>query len=238
MLIPGNAPDFFPPLMAHAGSVADADYTPLARVGDVVYNATTVAFDVEADAIEFPRGDVDHSLVMDRVTATSPAAGTVTSAMNLGIVAGRPIVFISLESNDHFVSAAEATTFAPALSDVSFGKDNAPDSAVAVNYITINGPTGKDNPRAQGVNSALSDAAGQVFDIFKVAPGIREGYSPMWDLYLGWWTPEAIASGYRARIHSDLVWRTLVEQGWLTGKDGGAMGSVGLVSNCPLVMSW
>jgi hypothetical protein len=238
MLIPGNAPDYFPPMMAHAGSVADADYTPLARVGDVVFNATTVAFDEEADAIEFPDGNVDHRLVMDRVTAISPAAGTVTFAMNLGTVASRPIVFISLESNDHFVSAAEATTYTPALSDVSFGKDNEPGSSVAVNYITINGPTGDGNPQAQGVNSALSDGAGQVFDVFKVAPGLRDGYSPMWDLYLGWWTDEAIARGYRARIHSDLEWRTLVKEGWLTGKDGGAMGSVGLVSNCPLIMSW
>jgi hypothetical protein len=60
----------------------------------------------------------------------------------------------------------------------------------------------------------------------------------MWDLYLGWWSDEAIARGYRARIHSDLEWRTLVEQGWLTGKEDGPMGSVGLVSNCPLIMSW
>jgi enamine deaminase RidA (YjgF/YER057c/UK114 family) len=238
MLIPGNAPDYFPPMVAHAGSVADEDYSPLVRVDDVVFNATTLAFDVEANEIEFPDGAVDHRLVMDRVTAISPAAGAATFAMNLGTVAGRPIVFISLESNDHFVSAAEATTYTPALNDVSFGADNAPVSSVAVNYIMINGPTGDGNPQIQGVNSALSDATGQVFDIFKVAPGIRDGYSPMWDLYLGWWTDEAITRGYRARIHSDLEWRTLVEQGWITGKDGGPMGSVGLVSNCPLIMSW
>jgi hypothetical protein len=238
MLLPGDAPDYFPPQLAHAGSVADDAYTPLARVGDVVYNATTVAFDVDADEIEFPDGDVDHRKVMDRVMAISPAAGTVTFAMNLGTVAGHPIVFISLESNDHFVSAAEATTYTPALNDVSFGADNAPDSSVAVNYIMINGPTGDGNPQIQGVNSALSDATGQVFDIFKVAPDIRDGYSPMWDLYLGWWTDAAIARGYRGRIHSDLEWRTLVEEGWITGKDGGPMGSVGLVSNCPLILSW
>ena len=238
MLIPGEAPDYFPPRAARAGSVADADYTPLARVGDVVYNATTVAFDIDADEIEFPDGNVDHRKVIDRATAISPSAGTVTFGMNLGTVAGRPILFVSLESNDHFVSAAEATTYTPALSDVSFGADNGPESSVAVNYIMINGPTGDGNPQIQGVNSALSDMTGQVFDIFKSAPGIRDGYSPMWDLYLGWWTEEAIAKGYRSRIHSDLEWQTLVEAGWITGKDGGPSGTVSLVSNCPLIMSW
>jgi hypothetical protein len=238
MLMADDAPNYFPPRLAHAGSVADDDYTPLARVGDVVYNATTVAFDVEADEIEFPAGNVDYSKVMDRVTAISPAAGTVTFAMNLGTVAGRPIVFISLESNDHFVSAAEATTYTPALNDVSFGAADELGSSVAVNYIMINGATGDGNPQIQGVNSALSDMTGQVFDIFHSAPGVRDGYSPMWDLYLGWWTDEAIARGYRARVHSQLEWLTLVEEGWITGKDGGPMGSVGLVSNCPLIMSW
>jgi hypothetical protein len=238
MLIPGNAPDYFPPMMAHAGSVADDDYTPLARVGGVVYNATTVAFDVAADDIEFPDGNVDHSKVMDRVTAISPSAGTVTFAMNLGTVAGRPIVFVSLESNDHFVSAAEATTYTPALDDVSFGAADEPTSSVAVNYIMINGATGDGNPQIQGVNSALSDASGQVFDVFHSAPGVRDGYSPMWDLYLGWWTGAAIAAGYRSRIHSQLEWLTLVEEGWITGKNGGPLGTAGLVSNCPLIMNW
>lgn len=238
MLVPGNAPHFFPPMVAHAGSLADADYTPLARVGDVIYNATTVAFDVDAAEIEFPQGNVDHSKVLDRVTAISPAAGTVTFAMNLGTVAGRPIVFVSLESNDHFVSAAEATTYTPALNDLSFGAVDEPGSSVAVNYITINGPTGDGNPQIQGVNSALSDSTGQVFDIFRSAPGVRDGYSPMWDLYLGWWSDEAIASGYRARIHSDLEWLTLAEAGWITGMNGGPIGTAGLVSNCPLIMSW
>jgi hypothetical protein len=238
MLMPGDSPNPFPPQLTHAGSMGDDAYTPLARVGDVVYNATTVAFDVEADEIEFPRGDVDHSKVMDRVTAISPKARTVTFSMNTGTVAGRPIVFISLESNDHFVSAAEATTYTPALSDVSFGAGDEPNSSVAVNYIMVNGPTGDGNPQIQGVNSALSDSTGQVFDIFHAAPGVHEGYSPMWDLYLGWWTDEAIGKGYRARVHSQLEWLTLVEEGWIVGEDGGEPRSVGLVSNCPLIMSW
>jgi hypothetical protein len=42
----------------------------------------------------------------------------------------------------------------------------------------------------------------------------------MWDLYLGWWTQEAIDKGYRAAVQSELEWLTLVEKGWITGADG------------------
>jgi hypothetical protein len=238
VLTPGDAPNFFPPKEAKAGSVGDEFYTPLVRVGNLVYNATTVAFDVDANEIEFPDGNVDHSKVLDRAVAISPANGTVTFSLNLGNVDGHPIVFISLESNDMFVSAAEATTYTPALNDVSFGLNDTANSDVAVNYIMINGPTGEGNPQIQGVNSALSDKGGQVLDVFDSAPGVRDGYSPMWDLYLGWWTQEAIDKGYRAAIHSELEWLTLVEKGWITGAEGGEMGTVKLVSNCPLIMHW
>jgi hypothetical protein len=238
VLTPGDAPDFFPPKEARAGSVGDEFYTPLVRVGDLVYNATTVAFNVDASEIEFPDGKVDYSKVLDRAVAISPANGTVTFSLNLGSVDGHPIVFISLESNDMFVSAAEATTYTPALSGVSFGLNDSANSVVAVNYIMINGPTGEGNPQIQGVNSALSDKGGQVLDVFDSAPGVRDGYSPMWDLYLGWWTQEAIDKGYRAAVQSELEWLTLVEKGWITGADGGAMGTVKLVSNCPLIMHW
>jgi hypothetical protein len=237
-LVPGDAPDYFPPKQAQPGAMGDEFYTPLVRVGDLVYNAPTVAFDVAASEIEFPDGGVDYAKVIDRAVAISPERGTVTLSMNLGTVAGRPILFIALNANHPFVATAEATTFTPALDDLSFGLNDAAHSSVAVNHIVVNGPTGDGNPQIQGINSALSDETGQVLDIFDSAPGIRDGYSPMWDLYLGWWTPEAVAQGYRAAIHSELEWLTLVQQGWLTGQDGGPIGTANIVSNCPLIMSW
>ena len=208
------------------------------RVGDVVYNASTVAFGVAAEEIEFPDGNVDYAKVIDRAVAISPANGTVTLSLNLGTVAGRPVVFIALASNHPFVATAEATTLTPALDDLGYGANDAADSSVAVNYIMVNGPTGDGNPQIQGVNSALSDETGQVLDIFDSAPGVAAGYSPLWDLYLGWWTQEAIDQGYRARVQGELEWLTLVEEGWITGPDGGPMGTGGIVSNCPLIMSW
>src|SRR5262249_44356506 len=61
MVVPGSGA--FPPQTAAAGSVGDADYSPLVRVvnaGGMIYNAPMVAFDVDASQISFPNGGVDY----------------------------------------------------------------------------------------------------------------------------------------------------------------------------------
>jgi len=240
-VVPGAAPNFFPPAEATPGSVGDRYYSPLVRVGNAggaVFNATTIAFDVDAAQIEFPDGGVDHRRVLDRAVAISPAKGTVTLSMSLGTSGGRPVLFVSLDSNAELLSALEATTYAPALKNLPVGRNDRADSAVAVNFIIANGPTGSDNPQRQGLNSALGDPGAQVFDIFDGAPGVLNGraYSPMWDLYVSAWTQEAIDRGYRSALHSELEVLGMAARGWLTAPGGGPVGPSGLISNCPLIM--
>jgi hypothetical protein len=241
VVLPGAAPNYFPPAQARAGSVGDAAYSPLVRVsGDdgAVFNATTVANGVSAVEIEFPNGNVDHSKVIDRAVAISPKAATVTLGLSTGTSSGRPILFVSLDSNTELVSALEATNVAPALNELPVGLNDQPDSAVSANYIIVNGPTGADNPQRQGLNSALGDAGAQVFDIFDGAPGVVNGplYSPMWDLYVVAWTDRAIGAGYRSRLDSELAVQKMAAGGWLTAPGGGSVGASGLISNCPLIL--
>ena len=242
-VVAGAAPNPFPPTVAQAGSVGDADYSPLVRVRNrrgLVLNATVVAFDVGAAEIEFPRGGVDHDEVIDRAVAISPAAGTVTLTLSIGTSSAHPVLFVSLDSNAELLSALEATTVAPALGNLPVGRDDAADSAVATNYIVANGPTGAGNPQRQGLDSALGDAGAQVLDIFDGAPGVLNGelYSPMWDLWVSQWTDDAIAKGYRARVESELELVGRARQGWIKRLGGGEIGPSGLISNCPLVMSF
>lgn len=77
-------------------------------------------------------------------------------------------------------------------------------------------------------------------DIFDGAPGVVNDYtySPMWDLYVAAWTPEAIEQGYQSAIYSELQFLGLVQRGWLTTPDSKPMGSSGLISNCPLIMHY
>jgi hypothetical protein len=241
-VVPVAAPHAFAPAVAQAGSVGDAKYSPLVRASDhagLVLDAPEVAFDVAASQIEFPDGNVDHDKVIDRAVTISPSARSVTFNLSVGTSSAHPVLFVSLDSNSELVAALEATTVAPAA-HLPVGGDDAPDSAVATNYLIANGPTGAGNPQRQGLDSALFDAGAHVLDIFDGAPGVFDGelYSPLWDLYVNEWTPAANAGGYRARVDSELELVGLARRGWITGLGGGAVGASGLISNCPLVMSF
>ncbi|HYY11140.1 MAG TPA: hypothetical protein VE781_09380 [Kineosporiaceae bacterium] len=247
-VVPGRAPHYFPPSHAEPGSVGDAAYSPLVRItggsrtvpAGTVFNSTVVAFDVSAARIEYPRGAVDHSVVLDRVTAISPAARTVTLSTSLGTAAGHPVLFVSLDSSSPLVSALEATTYAPRLAALGFGTDNAPGSSVTPNYVLTNGPTGSDNPQRQGLDSALGDPGGQVLDVFSTVPGVVDGraYSPMWDLYVSTWTQDAVDHGYRSALHGELEVLGMGARGYVTGLGGGPIAASGLISNCPVLMSF
>jgi len=55
-VVPGAAPNYFPPKAAEPGSVGDQDYSPLVKIdnaGGFIYNAPIVAFNVEASQISF-----------------------------------------------------------------------------------------------------------------------------------------------------------------------------------------
>src|SRR5258707_3677606 len=50
----------FPPSIAIAGSVGDADYSPLVRANGIVYDAPVIAAAVDDAHINFPNGDPDY----------------------------------------------------------------------------------------------------------------------------------------------------------------------------------
>ncbi|MBA3287628.1 MAG: hypothetical protein H0U21_06345 [Acidimicrobiia bacterium] len=238
---PPDAP--FPPTEAQPGSVGDERYTPLVKIrnqpGTPIYNAPVVAFDVDADEISFCEGDVDYSLVHDRVLSICPdtgenGAGTVTIALTPIFSFARPAVYMSTEASDPIVAALDKGTFAPALGDIATGRDDSAFSAVERLFVTANGPTGADNPQRQGLASALVDELPPLHVVGGL-PTIALDYSPLWDLNLGEWTQEAIDAGYRARVIDEFQVLALVRDGWITGPDGAPYGSTGIVVNCPIV---
>ncbi|MFN8565568.1 MAG: hypothetical protein U0703_28940 [Anaerolineae bacterium] len=89
-ITPGAQPDAFPPTVFQPGSVGDEFYTPLAKIGNYIYNAPVVAFGVDANQIAFCDGNVDHNLVHDKVVAICPDEGTVTLALTSGFSFARP----------------------------------------------------------------------------------------------------------------------------------------------------
>jgi len=237
-VMPGAAPDFFPPTAFQPGSVGDAFYSPLVKVQNVgghIYNAPMMAFDVDASALDaFCDGDPDYSVVHDKVVHICPSKGTVTLALTPGFSFARPVLYLSTETDAPLPASLEGATYAPGLEDIPVGRDDSAFSAVERIFAFTNGPTGTDNPQRQGFNSALSDGRGPL-NVLGGIPTVATDYSPLWDLNLGEWTAEAISLGYRSRLVEEFAILGFAQRGWITAPGGEPYGSTGIIVNCPIV---
>jgi hypothetical protein len=242
-IVPGDAPNPFPPKEFEPGAVGDRFYSPLVRIvnaGLHVYNAPIIAFDVGEDALQMPEGEVDHAVVHDKVVSIdvgpNPNDGlaTVTIALTAGFSFAKPILYMSLDANHPLPATMEGATLAPGLSDLSVGRDDSAFSALERIFAVVNGPTGKDNPQRQGFNSALMGEGGPL-NVAGGIPTVAIDYSPLWDLNVAEWTQEAIDKGYRSRLIDEFQILGMVERGFLTGPGGEDFGSTGFIINCPVV---
>src|SRR5215213_8640871 len=227
----------FPPSVAQPGSIGDKDYSPIVLVenaGGQIYNAPIVAFGADSSEINFCGGNPDYSLVHDKVVSICPSEGTVTIKLTSGFSFARPVLYLSTDASVPLAAALESATVAPKLLNITAGHDDSAFSAVERLFLFSNGPTGKDNPQRQGLNSALM-GEGSPLNVLGGIPTIATDYSPLWDLNLGVWTQEAIDNGYRSRLTEEFAILGFVEQVWITGLGGGQYGSVGMIVNCPIV---
>jgi hypothetical protein len=238
VLLPGPAEAPFPPSVAEPGSVGDEAYSPLVRLqnaGNHIYNAPVLAYGVEAEAINFCEGSPDYSLVHDKVLSICPEDMTVTLQLVPGFSFARPIMYVSFDASDPVAAVLEASTYAPALANIQVGFDDGAFSAIERLFVTVNGPTGANNPQRQGLNSLLLEEGNGPLNLFGGVPTIALDYSPLWDMNLGEWTDEAIANGYRSRMIDEFQYLGMAEQGWITAPDGEPFGSSGIIINCPVV---
>ena len=235
-LVPGEASNPFPPVNATPGSVGDADYSPLVLIenaGGHIYNAPMIAFDVDASEISFPNGSPDYSMVEDKVVSIDPMNMTVTMKLTQGFSFAKPVLYLSTDASDPLAATLEGATYAPALKDISVGRDDSAFSAIERIFVFINGPMGKDNPQRQGLDSAIVDGESPL-NVLGGIPTVGTDYSPLWDMNLGMWTNDAIDKGYRSRMIEEFQILGMAQKGWITGPAGGPFGSVGIVVNCPI----
>ena len=239
-VVPGDAPNAFPPKSANAGSVGDKDYSPLVRIanaGGHVYNAPMIAFDVSAKDLDFCDGNPDYHKVHDKVVKICPKTQTVTLKLFAGFSFSRPVLYLSMESNDPTVAAVEDVTLAPGLGDVLVGRDDSFLSGVERLFTFTNGPLdppGGVNPQRQGLSSALLSKRSPL-NVLGGIPTIATDYSPLWDVNVGEWTQAAIDAGYRSRLTQEFQILGFVVEGWITGPGGKPYGSSGAIVNCPIV---
>lgn len=230
-LTAGKAPNVFPLASARAGSVGDAHYSPLVRVEnryDIVFNAPIIAFNVGPEKISFCGGNPDYSVVTDSVANICPDKGTVDLRLRFGFADGKHLRYLSFDANSEASAALEASTFAPAESDILQS------GATQIIYTIVNGRTGRNDPERQGLNSAIS-GEGPSLDILADFKEISAGYSPMWDVQLAKWTEEAIEKNQRKLITDGDDVTSKSETGLLVSPGGGPVRTTGNLVNCPVV---
>ncbi len=236
-IVPGDAPNYFPPKVATPGSTADNDYSPIVRVNGVYYNAPVLAGNITADELQKmgQSGNIDYSKVHDKIVSIDLDRNLVTLKMTAGYSFSKPVFYVSTDSNNPVAATLEESTLTPALDDAN---QDIPDHFTGQGNerlaIFINGPTGKDNPFRQGIQSAMIDGS-YPLNIFGGIPTINLDYSPLWDAQLVQWSQEAITKGYRTRIIDLLHMYGLEKKGVLEGFGGGAIKRSGIIINCPVI---
>ena len=238
-IIPGPPGHEFPPAFATPGSVGDANYGPLVRIvnaANVIYNAPMVAFDVNANEISFPNGNVDYTKVHDQVVAIDPVNMTVTINLINGFSFGRPVWYLSMDTSIPLGAAIEHNTFAPLMQKLLLGHDDSFGSAVERIFISTNGPESGscNNPLRQGLSADLADGF-RPNNVLGGIPTIALDYSPYWDAQLFEWTQDAIDQGFRGQVREEFQILTFVQDGLITGPNGGTFQSAGFAINCPIV---
>ena len=236
----GPAGAEFPPTAFTAGEVGDANYSPFVQItnaGGVIYDAPTIAFNVSADQIDFPNGNVDYTKVHDQVLAIDPIKMTVTLNVANGFSFGRPVWYLTTDSSIPLVAAIQHATVAPLMGGLVLGKDDAFGSGIERIFIATNGPEegGCDNGLRQGLSAELADEHSSN-NVLGGIPLIALDYSPAWDAQLFQWTTDAINNGFRGQLREEFNVLTFAQDGLITGAGGAAFGSSGFTINCPIVI--
>ncbi len=247
----------FPPVAAQPGAVAGLHYSPFVVVqgSDVVFNAPIVAVG------DGPFDVTRHKDTHDRLLAIDTEKMTADVLFIRGFTSGQPILYLSFESSDPLTAVIERSTFAPGLGVSPFPNGSLdPKSARAEIFTFTNGLSGQSgSPPAQGLTHVIVDGhnaedanlgnkalieslrlggdAHNVQETFPTLldPALAQAYSPLWDLQIGVWSPDAVAQGLNTAQTDANVIRNLAAQGLVTSPGGLPLAPAGIIINCPVV---
>lgn len=232
VVVPGPAPNYFPPVSYAPGAVGDAEYSPLTSQGDgIVVNRPQIA---------------NSTGINDSVVSINRVRRTVSLRLFAGFYEDHPVLYIRTEASNPLLAAIESSTYAPNLDTApGLGSDDPTTSAREAIVPIVNGPTGATNPQRQGLNSALA-GEGAPLNIIQEEPApasdpSSQFYSPVWDVTPGQWTNTAITAGARSQLRSIAAVEIQAAAGALTSTGTGPtnpavdLAAAGFVSLCPIV---
>jgi hypothetical protein len=223
------------PTEAKPGSIGDAQYSPLVRIGSSgpVYNAPIVASGAQ------PHDIANHTDTLDRVVAIStsdPAHATVTLALARGFTNGQPIAYISTDASVDAPAAIERSTYAPRLKKLTAGAIEIDvffnGSKQGIPFAALHGNLGAN---ASAANVATLGSPLNIQATFPAPGNGPSGYSPLWTVSPAAWTKAALAAGQDAVLKSSAAVSAAASSGLVTSPDGKALGPAGIFVNCPVV---
>jgi hypothetical protein len=223
------------PTAAKPGSVGDADYSPLVRIGSSgpVYNAPIVA---SGDA---PHDIANHTDVLDRVVAINTKdanAATVTLVLACGFTNGQPIAYISTDASVDGPATIERSTYAPKLKTITGGTIPIDvffnGTKQGIPFAALQGHLGED---ASASNAAQLGSPLNVQATFPAPNNGPSGYSPLWGVFPAVWTKDAMAAGKEHVLKSQSDFEQAADAKSITAPDGKPFDAAGIIVNCPVV---
>ena len=239
VVIPGSMEEPFPPRVAKAGAVGDAEWSSMAVLpSGVVLNVQMVH-----------NATGSH----DRVKSIDVEKRTVTLSLLDGFQGGKQYYYhIVTDVSVELPAALENGVLTPRLAKVpALGMSMVSDRSALLGFSpVVNGIADTMTHQDQGFAASIANGGIDPINVFPIDPdndnrSESNNYSPLWDAHVSMWTDEAIRAGKRRRITSFEELKRLVKDGWVTSASINPPGSgnpfvanlrpTKAVINCPVI---
>lgn len=210
LVIPGSQTAPFPPRVAKAGAVGDAEWSSMAVLpSGVVLNVQMVH---------------NSSGTHDRTKSIDLQKRTVTLSLLDGFQGGKQYYYhLVTDVSEELPAALENGVHTPRLAKVlGYGLSRPSDRSALLGFSPVlNGITDTKTRMDQGFAASIANGGIDPINVFPIDPdnsnrSQSNNYSPLWDAHVNMWTPAAISSGRARRITSFADLEGLVKAGLVT----------------------
>ncbi len=210
LVVAGSPAAPFPPRVAKAGAVGDAEWSSMAVLpSGVVLNVQVV---------HNPSG------THDRVKSIDLEKRTVTLSLLDGFQGGKQYYYhLVTDVSEELPAALENGVHTPRLAKVpGYGQSRPADRSALLGFSPVlNGITDTKAGKDQGFAASIANAGIDPINVFPIDPdnsnrSETNNYSPLWDAHVSMWTEAAISGGKIRRITSFGDLAGLVRAGWIT----------------------
>jgi hypothetical protein len=210
LVVPGSPSAPFPPRVARAGAVGDAEWSSMAVLpSGVVLNVQLVH---------------NASGTHDRVKSIDLEKRTVTLSLLDGFQGGKQYYYhLVTDVSEALPAALENGVHTPRLARVpGYGQSRPADRSALLGFSPVlNGVTDTRTRQDQGFVASVVNGGIDPINVFPIDPNNDDrseanNYSPLWDAHVNEWTPAAVSGGKVRRITSFEDLQGLVRAGLVT----------------------